>query len=122
MRMDIVATLNQYRMCIVPEEAIGLPGMTFVEAMACGCAFIGVRGPMYSELGLADRVNYVGYDGSMRDLIATIAYYQDHEAELEAIATRGHDFVAVNLTTPRVMSNFLSQLQRMVGERAVTRR
>jgi hypothetical protein len=70
-------------MFIVPEEISGLPGIGFVEGMKCGTAFIGKECKMYSDLGLINGINYIGYDGTIGDLINKIIYYQNSAEELE---------------------------------------
>lgn len=110
-KIDIVKLYNEYKMFVVPEEAIDLPGIGFVEGMACGSAFIGKRDPMYEDVGLIDKVNYIGYDGTLNDLIEKITYYQYHGEELEAIAQEGYNFVNCNFTGKVVVENFLSKLK-----------
>jgi glycosyltransferase involved in cell wall biosynthesis len=92
-KLDIVENYNNYKMFVVPEETIGLPGIGFVEGMACGCAYIGIAHPMYQDIGMIDGVHYIGYDGTLDGLIAKISYYQENENELEVIARKGNDFV-----------------------------
>jgi hypothetical protein len=64
MKFNIDDEYNKYKMFINAEEVIGLPGIGFVEGMACGTAYIGLRPPMYEDIGMEDRVHYIGYDGS----------------------------------------------------------
>lgn len=91
-RFDIVAKYNEYRMFISPEESIGLPSINVLEGMACGCAYIGVESPMYSDLGMRSGVHYVGYrEEDIEDLRVKIKYYQDHEDELKKIAEAGYE-------------------------------
>ena len=65
---DMVEAFNDYKMCIVGEEILGVPGIGFVEGMACGCAYIGLDSPMYTDLGLIPGVHYITYDGTKEDL------------------------------------------------------
>lgn len=109
-KIDIVESYNNYKMFIVPEEVIGLPGIGFVEGMFCGSAYIGLRDPMYDDLGLVDGVHYIGYDGTLDDLISKISYYQEHEKELEKIASNGYDFVTGNFNTEKVARDFFTNL------------
>jgi len=116
-KKDIVSLYNEYRMFIVPEEVIGLPGIGFVEGMACGSAYIGVRDPMYLDLGLEEGVHYIAYDGTIADLVEKIAYFQAHSAELEGIAESGSRFIRKNLNRDTVMNAFISYLKKRVEER-----
>lgn len=92
---NVVEKYNEYKMCIVGEEILGVPGIGFVEGMACGSAYIGIDSPMYTDLGLYPGVHYIGYDGSLEDLKAKIQYYQapEHQRELEEIAATGCAYV-----------------------------
>ena len=78
-RMDIVKKYNEYKMFIAPEESIGLSSVNVVEGMACGCAYIGLDHPMYTDLGMVDKQNYIGYDGTLDDLKSKIRYYQKNK-------------------------------------------
>lgn len=104
---DIVAKYNQYKMAVVPEELAGIPAIGAFEAMACGCAFIGINHPMYSDLGLQPGIHYIAYDGTLENLKSTILFYQNHTEELEKIAQQGHNFVHDRFTKDEVLSLFL---------------
>jgi hypothetical protein len=111
MKFDIVQTYNRYKMFVNPEEVIGLPGIGFVEGMACGCAYIGLKSPMYSDIGMVDGVHYIGYDGSIYDLKEKIHYYQFHEKELSCIANNGFRFIRETCCKEKVMGKFLDYLK-----------
>jgi hypothetical protein len=110
---DIVEKFNQYKMFVAPEENIGLPSINFIEGMACGCAYIGLKHPMYTELGLEDGKNYIAYDGSLDDLQRKIRYYQQNTEELEAIAKNGRIFSKQNFLKGRVIADFLYRLEKL---------
>jgi len=110
-KSDIVKTYNEYKMFIVPEEIIDLPGIGFVEGMFCGSAFIGKKNQMYADIGLIDNVNYISYDGTLCDLIDKIKYYQNHEEELNAIAEAGYKFATTSFTRQKVTEKLLSKLE-----------
>jgi glycosyltransferase involved in cell wall biosynthesis len=99
-------------MFVVPEEAIDLPGIGFVEGMACGAAFIGLRNPMYSDLGLVDGIHYIGYNGKLDDMLQKISYYQEHGQELTRIAENGYEFVKKKFDGPKVAEDFFSFLKK----------
>jgi glycosyltransferase involved in cell wall biosynthesis len=110
-QLDIVSKFNEYKMFIVPEEVIGVPGIGFVEGLACGTALLGKRDPMYNDLGLIDKVHYIGYDGTPEDMIDKISYYQNHENELAEIAANGYDFVRVNFSEDKVTKDFINYIE-----------
>ena len=86
-KFDIVAEYNNAKMFVVPEEANDLPGIGFVEGMACGSAYIGLDDPMYKDIGFIQGIHYISYDGTLNDLKNKIIYYQNHNKELENIAS-----------------------------------
>ena len=92
---NMVEKFNDYKMCIVGEEILGVPGIGFVEGMACGAAYIGIDSPMYRDMGLIPGVHYIVYDGTKEDLRRVIEFYQqpEQQLELERIAKSGCDFV-----------------------------
>lgn len=92
---NMVEKFNAYKMHLVGEEILGVPGIGYVEGMACGSAYIGLDSPMYRDLGLIPGVHYIAYDGTKEGLRATVEYYQqpEHQAELEQIAITGCEFV-----------------------------
>ncbi len=116
---DMVERFNNFKMCLLGEEVLGVPGIGFVEGMACGCAYIGQNIGYYEDYGMKAGVHYIAYDGSLEDLITKISYYQqpEHQGELEAIANAGYEFVLKYFEKNNVVSSLLSQLvecQRIV--------
>ncbi|WP_285959081.1 glycosyltransferase [Thomasclavelia spiroformis] len=109
---DMVEAFNNYKMCIVGEEILGVPGIGFVEGMACGCAYIGLDSPMYTDLGLIPGVHYITYDGTMENLKKVIEYYQadEHQEELENIANAGCKFVRENFNGQKVAKKLIDDL------------
>ncbi len=112
---DMVESFNSYKMCIVGEEILGVPGVGFVEGMACGCAYIGLDSPMYTDVGLVPGEHYITYDGTKEDLHRVIEYYQlpEHQEELEKIAKAGCDFVRANFNGDAAAEQLL---QRLIAE------
>lgn len=113
-KMDIVKKYNEYKMFIAPEENIGLSSVNSVEGMACGCAYIGINHPMYSDLGMIDRKNYIAYDGSLLDLKKKIKYYQTHQRELAKIAVNGYKFSKKSFSENKVRNNFWNYLEALL--------
>lgn len=95
---DMVEKFNDFKMCLIGEEILGVPGIGFVEGMSCGCAYIGQKVGYYEDLGMVEGVHYIGYDGSLEDLKAKISYYQqpEHQKELENIANAGYEFAKLH--------------------------
>lgn len=112
---DMVEKFNEYKMCVVGEEIIGVPGIGFVEGMACGCAYIGVSGSLYSDYGLIEGVHYIGYDGSIDNLKQVIQFYQKEEnaKKLEQIAANGYDFVRKNFNKNIVAERLINNMKSM---------
>lgn len=110
---DMVEAFNSYKMCVVGEEILGIPGIGFVEGMACGCAYIGIDSPAYRDWGLVPGVHYITYDGSKEDLRRVIEYYQmdEHQEELEKIAETGCKYVRDNFNGETVAANLMKQLE-----------
>lgn len=110
---DMVEAFNSYKMCIVGEEILGIPGIGFVEGMACGCAYIGQDIPAYRDWGLIPGVHYITYDGTKEDLKRVIEYYQmeEHQKELERIAKTGCDYVRTHFNGDTVAEKLLHDLE-----------
>lgn len=109
---DMVEKFNDYKMHLLGEEIIGVPGIGFVEGMACGSAYIGIDSPMYRDYGLIPGVHYIPYDGTKEGLRATVEYYQKPENQecLERIAKCGCSFVREHFCGKAVAANLLDRL------------
>lgn len=109
---DMVDKFNEFKMCIVGEEITGVPGIGFVEGMACGCAYIGLNNGLYEQYGLKEGIHYIGYDGTLSDLIEKIKYWQrpENQNKLEEIAQCGCAYVREHFNKEAVASSFLSRL------------
>lgn len=109
---NMVEKFNDYKMCIVGEEILGVPGIGFVEGMACGAAYIGIDSPMYRDMGLVPGEHYIVYDGTKEDLRRVIEYYQqsENQQELERIANRGCEFVRTHFNGRAVAESLVSRL------------
>lgn len=109
---NMVDKFNDFKMCLVGEEILGVPGIGFVEGMSCGGTYIGQKIGYYEDLGMQEGVHYIGYDGTLDDLKAKIAYYQqaEHQEELEHIANAGYEFAEQNFRGPEVAKNLFDKL------------
>ena len=109
---NMVDKFNDFKMCLVGEEILGVPGIGFVEGMCCGCAYIGQKIGYYEDLGMIDGVHYIGYDGTIEDLKSKISYYQhpEHQKELERIASAGYEFANKHFRGETVAKDLLSKL------------
>lgn len=112
---NIVSLYNSYKMFIVPEEIIGLPGIGFIEGMSCGTVFIGKEDPMYSDIGMISGVNYIGYDGTLDDLLKKIAYYQQNEQQLNVIAEESIRFVQDKMQPEIICKSLFADIDKLLG-------
>lgn len=109
---NMVEKFNDYKMCLIGEEIMGIPGVGFVEGMACGCAYIGQNIGYYEDYGMKEGVHYIGYDGTIEDLKAKIKYYQmpEHQEELECIAKTGCEFVRNNFYGDKIARKLINSI------------
>lgn len=116
---NMVDKFNDYKMCLVGEEIMQIPGVGFVEGMACGTAYIGQGIGYYEDYGMKEGVHYIGYDGTIENLKAKIKYYQmpEHQQELEIIAKAGCEFVRRNFCGKKVAENLMNALRKLQSER-----
>jgi len=114
-KQDIVVAYNSYKMFSVPEEICNLPAIGFVEGMACGCAFIGLDDPMYSDIGLIPGEHYVAYDGSLEGLMDAVDYYQINSEKLKNIAENGRKFVIEKLSANKIYGDLVDHLHVMIN-------
>ena len=109
---NMVEKFNEYKMHLLGEEILGVPGIGFVEGMACGSAFIGLDSPMYRDYGLVPGIHYIPYDGTKEGLRSTVEYYQkeENQEKLEQIAKTGCKFVRDNFYGDSVAEMLMSEL------------
>lgn len=115
---NMVDKLNDYKIAVVGEEIMGIPGIGFVEAMACGCAYIGQTIGYYEDMGLKEGVHYIGYDGTKEGLARTIEYWMrdENQKELEKIANAGYEFVRKHFNKNVVAENLYNNLRAIKGK------
>lgn len=116
---NMVDKFNEYKMCIVGEEIMGIPGVGFVEGMACGCAYIGQAVGYYEDYGMQEGVHYIGYDGTVADLRRKIEFYQrpENQKKLEEIADNGYKFVHENFRGEVIARKLVEELVRLQKEK-----
>lgn len=109
---DMVERFNNFKMCLLGEEILGVPGIGFVEGMACGCAYFGQPIGYYEDYGMEAGIHYIAYDGTLPDLKRKIEYYQksDNQKELEAIANNGYEFACKYFTKEYAAASLLKRL------------
>lgn len=109
---NMVEKFNDYKMHLLGEEILGVPGIGYVEGMACGSAYIGLDSPMYRDLGLIPGVHYISYDGTKEGLRKTVEFWQksENQDELELIAKRGCEFVRKNFCGEKVAERLMTAL------------
>lgn len=114
---DMVDLYNDYKMAVVGEEVVGSPAIGFVEAMACGCAFVGLENGMYETYGMQSGIHYIGYDGTSEDMLRKISYYQNHGKELQNIAENGYRFAIKNFDGETVAKNYYKEICKLARTR-----
>lgn len=109
---NMVEKFNDYKMHLLGEEILGVPGIGYVEGMACGSAYIGLDSPMYRDLGLIPGIHYITYDGTKEGLRKTVEFWQkpENQDELEKIAKRGCEFVRTNFCGEKVANGLMVAL------------
>ena len=109
---NMVEKFNDYKMCVIGEEILGVPGIGYVEGMACGSAYIGLDSPMYRDLGLVPGEHYIAYDGTKEGLRKTIEHYQklENQEELERIAKTGCEYVRKKFCGEKVAEYLINSL------------
>ncbi|EKE28275.1 MAG: hypothetical protein ACD_3C00083G0014 [uncultured bacterium (gcode 4)] len=110
---DIVKKYNQYKMFICWEEINDMPGIWFVEGMACWCAYIWIIDSMYTDLWMIPWIHYIWHNWTLDDVIEKIKYYQEHPIELEEIANNWYKFVTENLNWNTVAEKFYNDLMKL---------
>ena len=61
-------------------------------------------------MGLIENFHYISYDGSLKDLVKKIRYFQLHNDELQRIAKNGYEFVINNFNGEKIAQQFLNYL------------
>lgn len=114
---DMVEKFNEYKLFLCPEDAHYNPGVGFVEGMACGTAFIGLNNGIYESFGMKDGRDYIGYDGSLKDLKQKIEYWTADEKskELEEIANSGMKFIRTQFNPIKVVQSYIDICKKIVG-------
>ena len=109
---NMVEKFNDYKMHLVGEDILGIPGIGYVEGMACGSAYIGLDSPMYRELGLIPGIHYITYDGTMEGLRKTVEFWQkaEKQEELECIAKTGCEYVRKHFCGPIIAEKLIKEL------------
>ncbi len=109
---DMVEKFNDYKMCLIGEEIMQIPGIGFVEGMACGCAYVGQTVGYYEDYGMVEGVHYIGYDGTVEDLKRKVTYYQqpENQQELAQIAKNGCQFVRDNFRGPVIAKHLFDRM------------
>jgi hypothetical protein len=92
-----------------------MPGIGFVEGMACGCAYIGIDADYYRDLGMIPGVHYFTYDGTMNGLIDQIDYCMNHVDEVKKVALEGEKFVRENFNQTAVAKKLFEDLGGIIS-------
>ena len=114
---DIVKIYNDYKMVIVPEEICDLPSIGFIEAIACGCVYVGINSPMYSDIGMEPNIHYIAYNGTIEDLEIKIKFYQSNQNLLDEIQINSITLFNLSFKPEIVFDKFYSDLQYVMKNR-----
>lgn len=111
---DMVEKFNEYLYFACPEELVGMPGIGFVEGMACGCAYIGIDADYYRDLGLISGKHFFTYDGTMEGLIERIHYCMQHTDEVIRVAEAGEKFVREHFNQAEVARGLFEDIKKLI--------
>ena len=111
---DMVEKFNEYLYFACPEELVGMPGIGFVEGMACGTAYIGIDADYYRDLGLIPGKHYFAYDGTMKGLVDQIHYCMEHVDEVKEVAAEGERFVRAHFNQSIVAKELFENLIKLL--------
>lgn len=116
---DMCALFNDYKVHIVGEEVVGLPGIGFAEGMMCGTAFMGLDDAMYRVHGLIPDVHYITYTGGYEEMLLKLDQVINDDDRLASISRAGHEFAKTNFTESSVYKKLMLQLtEQAVGNGA----
>lgn len=109
---NMVDKFNEYKMCLIGEEILGIPGIGFVEGMSCGCAYIGKKG-FYEDYGMKEGIHYIGYNGTPQDLKEKILYYQkpENQDKLKLISENGYQFAINHFQGEIIAKQLINELK-----------
>ena len=107
MSFDIVKEYNKHQFFISPEERAFLPSINFVEGMSCCCIFIGIESDIYTYIGMKSGEHYIGYDGSINDLINKIQFYQNNNFLSMNMHKKSIKFASDNFDKEKLKRKFL---------------
>jgi hypothetical protein len=105
-KANIVDLYNSYKMVFSSDDAGELPSISFFEAMVCGCVNIAVPTANLLDIGLIEGIHYIGFDGTLQNLVEKIEYYQKNQDELNEIAKNGNLFSKKRFLKDYVLENF----------------
>lgn len=116
---DMVEMFNNYKMCLVGEEILGVPGIGAIEGMACGCAMLGLNTGLYEEYGLKEGVHYIGHNGTFEDILEKIRYWQktENQKRLEKIAKDGCEYVRSHFNSNAVAEELYNKLVAVYNDK-----
>ncbi len=108
---DMCDKFNEYQMFLCCEEIWWLPWIWFVEWMASWCAYIWRDDNMYKNIWLIPWIHYIWHNGTLKDIVDKIKYYQSHQEELQNIAKKGEEFVNTHFRSAIIAEKFYNDLK-----------
>lgn len=115
--LDLSSLFNSYKYHIVGEEVVSLPGISFIEGMACGSLYIGLDDPMYEIYGMEPGKHYWSYDGTFSDLLLQIQYLNSVPRLADKIAVNGYELVCSNFRPETVYHNHIKTFVESLNEK-----
>ncbi len=109
-KFDMNRFYNRHVFAISGEELSGCPTIGSFEAMASGAVVFLSKKYNYRSLGLRAGIHYIGYDGSLADLILKINFFRNKKNILENISNNAVNFTQTNCTKSALNSSFYKQL------------
>lgn len=109
-KLNMCELFNKYKLHIVGEEIVGLPGIGFAEGMMCGSVFVGIDHPMYRDIGMIPGVHYIGYDGGYDELVLAINSVLNDGVRLKLISRNSLNFAENNFKPENIFNNFVKKI------------
>jgi hypothetical protein len=107
---------NEYKVHVVGEEIVGLPGIGFAEGMMCGSACIGIDDPMYRVLGLEPNVHYIAYSGGYEHMLDCLEKALKDQDLLSRVAAAGYEHARQHFTEAAVFKKLMEGVSQKVQE------
>jgi hypothetical protein len=109
-KIDMCEIFNSFKLHIVGEEIVGLPGIGFAEGMMCGSVLVGIDDDMYKDYGMIPGVHFIGYTGGYKELIRSIGLVINEDDKLSELSNNSLQFAKNHFNSEAVFLSFVNQL------------